>query len=245
MFQAKDASGNDLSAVKITMDGELLAERLDGTLLTLDPGEHGFTFEMAGHLPIQKQLVIRESEKGRHEIITIADSGSPPAQVPPPVATSAAAVNAGTQVQPAPTPVTAVSPSPVGQTDRPPSPVLLAPTEPEVDHGSRAPAYVVGGIGAAGIVAGLVMRIMAFGEKSTIEKHCDFNKICDQTGMDAVSRATTFQTVSGISLIVGTVALGAGMYLGLSSTEKKESPRAALHPMVLPKGGAIALTSWF
>ena len=38
IFEAKDAaSGKDLSAVKVTMDGELIADRLEGTAISIDP----------------------------------------------------------------------------------------------------------------------------------------------------------------------------------------------------------------
>ncbi len=71
IFAAKDASGGDLSAVKVTMDGELLAERLDGTALATDPGEHRFRFEMAGQPPLEKKLVMHEGEKDRREVIVL------------------------------------------------------------------------------------------------------------------------------------------------------------------------------
>jgi hypothetical protein len=71
IFEAKDGSGKDLSAVKVTMDGELLAERLEGTALSIDPGEHTFVFETAGQPPLSKQFVIRESQKERRESIVI------------------------------------------------------------------------------------------------------------------------------------------------------------------------------
>ena len=67
VFVAKDASGSDLSAVKVVMDGEVLAERLDGSALSIDPGVRSFRFETAGHLPITKQFVISESQKNRYE----------------------------------------------------------------------------------------------------------------------------------------------------------------------------------
>ena len=69
VFQAKDPSGADLSAVKVTMDGSVLAEQLDGSALTVDPGEHAFTFETPGQPTVAKQLVVHEGEKERHEAI--------------------------------------------------------------------------------------------------------------------------------------------------------------------------------
>jgi hypothetical protein len=37
IFEAKDGAGGDLSAVRVTMDGEVLAERLEGTALSINP----------------------------------------------------------------------------------------------------------------------------------------------------------------------------------------------------------------
>lgn len=66
-FEPKDAAGGDLSAVKVTMDGEALTDRLEGTALSIDPGVHTFVFETEGQAPVQKQLVLREGIKDRRE----------------------------------------------------------------------------------------------------------------------------------------------------------------------------------
>jgi hypothetical protein len=67
VFDAKDASGNDLSAVSVTMDGALLLEKLDGKALHLDPGEHVFVFTTAGAPPVTKKLVLVERDQARRE----------------------------------------------------------------------------------------------------------------------------------------------------------------------------------
>jgi hypothetical protein len=78
VFEAKDASGNDLAAVKVAVDGRPVAERLDGIPLPLDPGEHLFTFQTAGQPSIEKHLVVREAEKERRERIVF---GAPAASI--------------------------------------------------------------------------------------------------------------------------------------------------------------------
>jgi hypothetical protein len=70
VFEAKDAAGNDLGAVRVTMDGEVLAQRLEGMALDVDPGEHSFVFETAGSLAIRKTFIISVSQKDRRETIT-------------------------------------------------------------------------------------------------------------------------------------------------------------------------------
>jgi hypothetical protein len=72
-FETKDASGQDLSAVKVTMDGQPLADRLEGTALSIDPGEHIFTFEAAGQPAVRRQFVILEAQKDRRESITFGE----------------------------------------------------------------------------------------------------------------------------------------------------------------------------
>src|SRR5215471_6740742 len=52
VFDVKDGEGHDLVDVKVTMDGQPFAERLAGSALPVDPGEHAFTFETAGVPPL-------------------------------------------------------------------------------------------------------------------------------------------------------------------------------------------------
>jgi hypothetical protein len=88
IFEAKDAAGGDLSAVKVTMDGEVLAERLEGTALSIDPGEHTFVFETDGQSPLTKTFVIHESQKDRREAITFGSAApGPVSQALPPAPT--------------------------------------------------------------------------------------------------------------------------------------------------------------
>jgi hypothetical protein len=72
-FEVKDPSGADVSAVKVTMDGKLLTERLDGKPLPVDVGERFFTFEVDGQPPVTltRTLVLTEGEKGRRERIVL------------------------------------------------------------------------------------------------------------------------------------------------------------------------------
>jgi hypothetical protein len=86
-FEAKDGAGADVVAVKVTVDGKPLADRLDGTPLPIDPGQHVFTFEMAGQPAVTRTLVLTEGEKGRREPIVLGPVTAPvPAPTPAPPA---------------------------------------------------------------------------------------------------------------------------------------------------------------
>jgi hypothetical protein len=76
VFIVKDDADQDLSDVRVTMDGQVLAEKLDGTAIAIDPGQHRFVFESAGRNPEEKALVIREGEKDRHERIILTAAGA-------------------------------------------------------------------------------------------------------------------------------------------------------------------------
>lgn len=77
ILAAKDGAGGDLSAVTVTMDGAPLVSTLDGRALSVDPGEHTFRFETRGQLPIERKLVLRESDKERRELVTIGAPVAP------------------------------------------------------------------------------------------------------------------------------------------------------------------------
>lgn len=82
--QAVDRDGREITDVSVTMDGELLASRLDGLAVPVDPGVRAFRFEHVGSTPIEQKIVIREGQKGR--LIRIAfDPRPPPPPKPAPV----------------------------------------------------------------------------------------------------------------------------------------------------------------
>ncbi len=76
-FAVKDAAGNDLADVRVTMDDTAFAERLDGTALPVDPGEHLFRFESTTGEVAEKKLVVVQGEKNRREVVALALSTAP------------------------------------------------------------------------------------------------------------------------------------------------------------------------
>jgi hypothetical protein len=90
VFSAKDAAGADLVTVKVSMDAEVLAQRLEGTALSVDPGEHAFTFEAPGQPPLSKKLVIQEGQKDLHQLVTFGGAaGATPGEGHTPSTTEA------------------------------------------------------------------------------------------------------------------------------------------------------------
>lgn len=64
VFGATDAKG-DVLDVRVVLDGEMVAERIDGRSLTVDPGPHVARFHRTGRLPLEVTFVARPGEKNR------------------------------------------------------------------------------------------------------------------------------------------------------------------------------------
>jgi len=79
VFGARDAQGHDLIAVRVSVDGVVVARRLDGKPISLDPGAHEFTFESEG-ASVKQSVLIREGEKNRAITVTFGASEHPPGE---------------------------------------------------------------------------------------------------------------------------------------------------------------------
>ena len=204
VIEAKDGAGNDLAAVKVTMDGDVLAENLDGSALPLDPGAHTFTFELAGQPPITKQLVIREGQKDRREVLQF---GAPPAAKPAVGATPAATSPATSSIESS---VDQVSSSSGGS--------------------QKTFALVAAGVGVVGIGVGTIFGLSAISKQDDANAKCP-GACSDQAGVDLWNDARTAGNISTIGFVVGGVGLATGAILWLTA---KPSRKTAVHADVGP-----------
>jgi hypothetical protein len=78
----KDGDGNDMSGGRVTIDGAMVASRIDGRALEIDPGEHQITITIEGRPPLVQTIVAREREKGRE--VAFALEPTKPREAPPP-----------------------------------------------------------------------------------------------------------------------------------------------------------------
>lgn len=65
VVRARLDGGQDTADVRVLVDGEEVAKRVDGGALLVDPGERHFRFEHAGLPPVEQTLVIGEGEQLR------------------------------------------------------------------------------------------------------------------------------------------------------------------------------------
>lgn len=91
---AKDTAGLDLVDARVLIDGEVVAERIDGRTIALDPGEHEVQIVPRQGLPMTRRIVVAEGSRAERVELSM-----PPA--PPQVADA-----------PAPAPAPAPRPAP-------------------------------------------------------------------------------------------------------------------------------------
>jgi hypothetical protein len=79
---ARDWQGHDLVDVTVTVDGLVVASKLDGKPIGVDPGVHTFHYESAsGAAPVEEHMLIRQGERNRTLTVTFPP---PPGAVPTP-----------------------------------------------------------------------------------------------------------------------------------------------------------------
>lgn len=79
---AKDSSGADLVEARVLVDGEVVAERLDGRPIELDPGPRHLVIEREGAEPVKRDLVIVQGETGRRLDVVLRPRRSPTPRAP-------------------------------------------------------------------------------------------------------------------------------------------------------------------
>jgi hypothetical protein len=212
IFEAKDAStGRDLSAVKVTLDGQPLVARLEGAALSVDPGLHTFTFETEGQAPVTKQLVILEAQKDRRE--TIVFGTPPPSESCPPGAKLDAA--SGLCVRP---------PCPPGSTRDPASGVCIAP-RPGLGT-QRVFALATAAVGVAGLATGSAFGAVALSQKRDAQSVCP-NVCSNESGVQKWSSATTSGNFATAFFVVGAVGAVGGAVLWLTAKPAESSGATA------------------
>jgi hypothetical protein len=190
VFSAKGADGNDLAAVKVTIDGALLLERLDGSAVAVEPGEHSFELTTKGAVAITRKLLIGEGVKGRSETVTFV-----------------------------PAPAT-IAPAPVVAASTPTAPPATVPDKPAngSNTGSRRTiAYVLGGAGVIGIGIGSVLGLVAKSTYDSAVKSCDKQFSCNGDGYSGGQDAHTQATISTVAFIAGGALLAGGVIVYLTA----------------------------
>ena len=78
VIAGKDSGGKDVIDVRVTIDGVVVLEKLDGKALSVDPGAHAFKFEHGKEPPVVEQVLVHEGVKNRMLTVTFPVTAPPP-----------------------------------------------------------------------------------------------------------------------------------------------------------------------
>jgi len=75
---AKDGTGLDLVDVRVSVDGALLAPRIDGLAVPMNAGLHVFHFESSGRPALDRDVLVKEGEKNQEVGVVLGPSVAAP-----------------------------------------------------------------------------------------------------------------------------------------------------------------------
>jgi hypothetical protein len=210
---AADDPSRELYDVEVQVDGEIIARKLDGTALAVNPGEHTFGFRAGGGEPVTQRVVVRVGEKHRLIEVTLGAPASDGASAsdPDPVA------GAPTGLPPGPAPAAIVETPP-------------APRPPRMTTAS----WILLGVGGASLASAGYFGVTGYYDVKEIrDSQCAPS--CAQGDVDAAKRRLL---IADISLGAGLVALAGVGWLILSRPAPSGSA-ATVGVVPLRGGGAL------
>ncbi len=217
----------------VERDGMPVAISSLGIALPVDPGQHVVIAKAPGHHEQRYEVNLNEGQS--RELLCEPEPADTPS-----VPSSSTQRDSPAQKPEAAKTAHILATEKLTSASRPISSGNAPLTTKQLGPRSQSAGQIVGSVGVLGLVAGIVTRVLAFSQKLTIDAHCDVSKACDSTGMNAVSRANKFQTVSTVSLLVGLAGVGTGIYLIVAGS-KEPTTQETLHPLVLSGGAGLSL----
>lgn len=216
-----DADGEPRADVKVSVDGEPLASRIDGRAFPVDPGYHTFTFSADGGLVARQNLTILQGQRNRAIEVSLKSGGATTPQLaglksgdgavrrpaPRSVASEGVAaerVETGRKARPL---ATRTQPRP----EEPPAlietPSAPPPDAPQAPARSRVLTYTVGGVGVAGLAAG---GLLTYWGRVDNDRLAQCSPTCPSGAVDHVRH---LYLGANIAFGVGVAALAAATWI--------------------------------
>jgi hypothetical protein len=249
VFTATNGDGRRLVAVRVTVDGIVAANRLDGRPLPVDPGDHLFVFDALGRVTAQMRLTLHEGQKRvGHAVVLHAASGDPVAAVPTPepVATSADQGASSDLLPPATLAAPAIAPTAAEQ--EAPAPAV-GPADGDAGGLSegRIVAIVAGGVGVVGVVVGSVFGLETISAWHAAQRDCGATSKCPTNGPKIEQEegdASKDGTISTFAFVAGGVGLALGAWLWFTTPERSRS-QVSVVPIAGPSQGELMVRGRF
>jgi hypothetical protein len=178
---AADETGNSLPTVKVSVDGKLLIDKIDGRAIEVNPGTYTFTFEAPDGTTVEKQVVVAEGEKDKRVTATVAKPVAVASAAPPPSSTTVHATSA----PPASPPRTSFGPW-------------------------KIVGIVTAGVGVAGLGLGSVFGLMASSHKSSAGCNSN-SVCPDQNAVSMLRSAQSDGNLATVFFVAGAVLAAGGI----------------------------------
>jgi hypothetical protein len=219
VFVAKDRAGEDLVDVRVTLDGEVVADKLDGTAVSVDPGEHRFVFEADGLPTVEKRVIVREGDKNRH-VSARMDRGG-------------AAQSSSTANVEQPSEAKAI-----GQ--KPPSAATAATQSSGATQRTVGLVLGVAGVGAL-VIGGIFGVLTKTTYDNALQNECHNNpNTCTSQGAQEGRTAHTQGTISTVGFVAGGALLAGGAVLYFTAP----NGRVGVGPAVDGRLGLRMVARW-
>jgi len=198
--------------VEVQIDGRPLNPALLGYPSPVDPGERVITLWVRGRKVVHVAVALQEGDRTPIVLRAAPTTASavPASAAPPPTAPTAAAG----------------------------SPPSAAESAPRAGMDRRPIGWVTLGLGAAGLVTGVVAGLVAEERYDELSEHCPEDR-CPPDYHDELDAFRRLRTVSTAGYVVGGVGLAAGVTLVLTARQPAEAHRAALVLAIGPAGAAV------
>jgi len=198
---------------ELRIDDGLVSGTALGTRLPLDPGEHTIAASAPGHETWRTRITIASGQMATavtvpRLVLTSArlTSGGPSAATPS-VPVTPVAATAATAPTDSPEPADDATPETATDSERAAS-AAVAPGR----SNPHLLTWTAVGVAGTGIVVGSIFGALTFDARDSARSKCPDNR-CAPGGLDDVSRARTYATVSTIGFGVGIAAAAATAYL--------------------------------
>jgi hypothetical protein len=211
-------SGDSVGDVQVRMDGAVLTGSLDGRAISVDPGDHQFTFARDGEIFSTQRLTLESGQQ--HQIVSATwqprrverkeEAAAPPAR---PGAPKRAEKVAATEEE-----EEDVRPS-LRLRERAPQPE----EEPKASGGAPWTAYALAGVGVAGLGGAALFNLKGTASNDALIAFCK-----PDCKPEAVRHVRNLYLAADISLGIGLVALAGSTYLFFhhDGPAPEDNPRA-------------------
>jgi hypothetical protein len=241
---ARDASGNDVTRVVVSVDQKVIARWLDGHAIDVNPGERTFVFEAAGARRIERRSLIREGEKDQVVEVTFSDlERTKGASLSDGATKEGLRVNVDSSGTAGGAPRASAGTTVLGL--RGGLDVGAAPS-PNRGFPWRTLGYAVGGAGAVVVAIGSVFGVMAIvnNSASNADGHCAGG--CDSYGASLRHRAIDEGNASTVAFAVGAALLATGgSVVVLAPRRSKPSSLLNWSPVVSSSTAGMAFSGAF